>query len=86
MGAVTTIRELDATVAHPRGGSAELESQASVETSPCEAHSLALDDFSVSQLRQFFELLDEWDRNASKGRDEVRTSTKVKDATGGAQE
>jgi hypothetical protein len=85
MGAVTTIRELGASVAHPPGGGAELESQASAETSPGEAHALVLDEFSVSQFRQFFELLDEWDRKASKGRDEVRTSTKVKDAPGGAQ-
>jgi len=61
MGAVTTIRELDASMTHPRAGIAELGSQASAGTSAGEAHALVLDEFSVSQFRQFFKVLDEWD-------------------------
>jgi hypothetical protein len=64
MGRVNTTRELDASVAHLRGGQAALESLAPAETPQSKAHSLTLDGFSISQLRQFFELLDEWDRKA----------------------
>jgi hypothetical protein len=49
-------------MAHLREGQAATGSPAPAETCHGEAHSVALDDFSISQLRQFFELLDEWDR------------------------
>jgi hypothetical protein len=49
-------------MAHMWEGQAAPGSPAPSETSHGEAHSVALDDFSISQLWQFFELLDEWDR------------------------
>jgi hypothetical protein len=49
-------------MAHLRERQAAPELPAPAETSHGKAGSLALDDFSISQLRQFFELLDEWDR------------------------
>lgn len=70
----------------PRANRDDTESQASAQTPSGEAPALVLDEFSISQLRQFFELLDEWDRKAAdKTEDEVATSTGARGAAGGAQ-
>ena len=82
MGAVTTNRELDASVVHPREGGAEPESQASAETSPGDVHSLVLNELSVSQLRQFFQLLDEWDRKAGNAPGRTQTFEQDQSAEG----
>ncbi len=41
-------------------------------------------DFSIAQLRQFFEILDRWDRQAESARDRGSSSTNSKAAAGGA--
>lgn len=83
MGVVPTNRDLDGS-ALPHAGRGESEDQASDGSR--EAQALALDEFSISQLRQFFELLDEWDRKATREIcDDVQSSTKAKGAAGGAQ-
>lgn len=77
MGAVTTSRGLD--------GDSQSESEASAPNAPVEARPLSLDEVSISQLRQFFELLDKLDRKAAEQTDDKDpSSTKAMRATGGA--
>lgn len=84
MGGVITNRELDASAA-PRVGRDEADSPASAKSSSGETQTPTLDEFSVSQLRQFFELLDKLDRKAAEQTDdEDPSSTKAMQAAGGA--
>jgi hypothetical protein len=78
MSGVITNRELDGSSVRQRTVRDEVDSGSSAQgTATREAHALSLDEFSISQLRQFFELLDEWDRKASVERvDEVAASEK----------
>lgn len=84
MSGVITNREPHASVGRgaPRD---DTEPHASARNVPNEAQTLVLDEFSVSQLRQFFELLDEWDRKSADTEcNAVPNSTKVRGAAGGA--
>ena len=77
MSGVTTCREVD--------GCSQSESKVSAPSAPVETQPLSLDEFSISQLRQFFELLDKWDRNvADQTDDEDPSSSKTMRAAGGA--
>jgi len=77
MGAVTTSREPD--------GCSQSESKVSAPSAPVETRPLSLDEFSISQLRQFFELLDKLDRKAAEQTvDEDPSLTKAMQAAGGA--
>jgi hypothetical protein len=77
MSGVTTCREVD--------GCSQSESEVSAPSAPVEARPLSLDEVSISQLRQFFELLDELDRKAAEQTDdEDPSSTKAMQAAGGA--
>ncbi len=77
MGAVTTSRGPD--------DCAQSESEVSAASTPVDARPLSLDEVSISQLRQFFELLDKLDQKAAEQTgDEDPSSTKAMQAAGGA--
>jgi hypothetical protein len=51
----------------PRGSERPVAAaEASLDTADSDIESLQLDEFSVSQFRQLFELLDRWDRQVDK--------------------
>ena len=79
-GEITT-RQLDACAA----GSRTVRDHTQAVAQSSSGETLALNEFSTSQLRQFFELLDELDRKANdKRRDVVQISNTARGAAGGA--
>ena len=84
MSEVNTNRKGEACIRRAVHG--ETAGVASAPSVAGDIQTLAIDEFSISQLRQFFELLDAWERKSvDKKCDAVPNSTKAKGAAGGAQ-